>query len=164
MPRPAWMTIAEGQLGVTETAGPKSNPKILEWGKRVGRKLGIAYTDDATPWCGLFVGMCIAQAGLTPPDIAVRAKSWATWGDGLRTPCEGAVLVFERPGGGHVGFYVSERPDAFLVLGGNQGDKVSKAWIAKDRCVAMRWPSGVPVTGKRIVLAANGQPVSVNEA
>ena len=163
MPKPAWMVIAESQLGVTETAGPKSNPKIIEWGKRVGRKLGIAYTDDATPWCGLMVAYCVQAAGLVPPDIAVRAKSWAAWGRGLQKGCFGAVLVFERPGGGHVGFYCGERPDAYLVLGGNQGDKVSRAWIAKDRCVAIRWPDGVAIT-QPVLYARNGEPLSQNEA
>jgi len=163
MSKPPWMTFAEQQLGTAEVPGPGNNPKILQWAARLGSKLGIAYREDATPWCGVFVGMCIAAAGLQPPGIAVRAKSWALWGQELRTPCEGAVLVFERPGGGHVGFYAAERPDAYLVLGGNQGDKVSKAWIAKSRCIAIRWAPGVPL-GKRIVLAANGQPVSTNEA
>jgi len=75
----------------------------------------------------------------------------------------GAVLVFERPGGGHVGFYVGEDATAYHVLGGNQGDAVTIARIAKDRCIARRWPAGRPVIGKPVQMAAR-KPISTDEA
>jgi uncharacterized protein (TIGR02594 family) len=97
--------------------------------------------------------------------IGVRASSWATWGSPIQADrlAPGAILVFERPGGGHVGFYVGEDATTYSVLGGNQGDKVSIARVAKSRCVARRWPKGVAVIGKPIVLASAGA-VSTNEA
>jgi hypothetical protein len=73
------------------------------------------------------------------------------------------VLVFQRPGGGHVGFYVGEDATAYHVLGGNQGDAVTIARIAKARCVARRWPLGVKLTGKPVQLASNCGPLSRNE-
>lgn len=161
MTEPLWLRAAREQLGVRETAGPKSNPTILGWAKKVGRALGIAYTDDATPWCGLFVALCITQAKYTPPPIAVRAKVWADWGDPVK-PMLGAILVFERPGGGHVGFYVGEDATAYHVLGGNQSDAVTITRIAKDRCVAVRWPRGYPQT-QPVLLTASGK-LSTNEA
>ncbi|MEG8056929.1 hypothetical protein QP150_09490 [Sphingomonas sp. 22L2VL55-3] len=66
-------------------------------------------------------------------------------------------------GGGHVGFYVGEDATAYHVLGGNQGDTVSVARIAKDRCIARRWPSGRPVIGKPVQMAAR-KPISTDEA
>ena len=70
---PLWHGVAKAQIGIKEVPGPKSSPAILQWAGKVGRKLGVAYTDDATPWCGLFIAYCMTAAGQTPPDIAVRA-------------------------------------------------------------------------------------------
>jgi uncharacterized protein (TIGR02594 family) len=114
------------------------------------------------PWCGLFVAACVDEAGIKPAPIAVRASAWATWGSPLlpKELAVGAVLVFQRPGGGHVGFYVGEDATAYHVLGGNQGDAVTIARVAKSRCVARRWPLGVKLTGKPVQLASNGGPLS----
>lgn len=164
MTEPAWMTRARAALGVREVAGPANSPTIMGWAKRLGGAvLGMAYGADSIPWCGLFVAECVTGAGIKPPPIAVRAKAWASWG----APCPpqlGAVLVFERQGGGHVGFYAGETPTAYQVLGGNQGDAVSLALIAKARCIAIRWPVGHPETAHRVQLAATGAPLSTNEA
>ncbi len=161
---PAWMDMAVAKLGIRETPGPANNPTIMGWAKRLGVKvLGIVYNDDTTiPWCGLFVAEVMSEAGYLPPPIAVRAKAWATWGDEVQ-PCEGAVLVFQRQGGGHVGFMAGQTATAFRVLGGNQGDKVSYAWIARDRCIAARWPKNGPPHGDSLMVATSGQ-LSTNEA
>jgi hypothetical protein len=75
------------------------------------------------------------------------------------------VLVFERPGGGHVGFYAGESGASYRVLGGNQGDAVSHAWIAKARCIAVRWPPGVPAPAKPVKVVGFPQgELSRNEA
>ena len=164
---PAWLVAARAKLGTREAPGAANSPTIMGWAKRLGAKvLGIVYNADSVPWCGLFVAQCVSEAGLSPASIAVRAKSWATWGADLDADklAPGAVLVFERPGGGHVGFYVGERSDAYRVLGGNQGDAVTETWIAKSRCVARRWPRGVAVVGAPVQLASAGGPLSRNEA
>lgn len=139
---PAWLKIAKKWVGLKEYPGSASNPTILDWAKKVGSKiLGMNYTDDATPWCALFVSFIMTSVGVSPPAISVRASSWAKFGTGLSLPAPGAILVFQRPGGGHVGFYVSEDDTTYHVLGGNQGDSVSITKIAKERCVAIRWPN-----------------------
>lgn len=159
---------ARKKLGTREAAGPANSPTILAWAKRLGTKvLGMIYNADSMPWCGVFVAECMDEVGITSPLFAVRAKSWAAWGSNLRAErlAPGAVLVFERAGGGHVGFYVAEDAEAYHVLGGNQGDSVSIVRVGKDRCVAQRWPEGRPVTGKPIVIAEAGTAhVSRNEA
>jgi fatty acid/phospholipid biosynthesis enzyme len=80
------------------------------------------------------------------------------------------VLVFSRKvaGGyaGHVGIYVAEDASAFHVLGGNQGDAVSVARVAKDRCVAVRRPAfatALPASAKPYRVATGGA-LSTNEA
>jgi uncharacterized protein (TIGR02594 family) len=165
---PAWLAAARAKLGTREAPGAANNQTILGWAKRLGTKvLGLAYNADSVPWCGLFVAHCMAEAGLAPAPIAVRAKSWATWGANLRFDrlAPGAVLVFSRDGGGHVGFYVGEDDHAFHVIGGNQGDCVTITRIGRERCIAARWPRGEPVNGKPVRMTARpGQTLSKNEA
>ena len=129
--------------------------------------LGIIYNADDVPWCGVFVAQCLDEANIASPPFAVRARSWADWGANRRPErlAPGAVLLFEREGGGHVGFYVGEDDAAYHVLGGNQGDAVSIARIAKARLIASRWPEGVPVIGGPVRLPERaGGPISRNEA
>ena len=164
---PAWLTAARAKLGTREAAGIVNNGTIIGWAKRLGMKvLGIVYNADSVPWCGVFVATCMQEAGLPSAPIAVRAMAWATYGVRLRFErlAPGAILVFQRPGGGHVGFYVGEDAAAFHVLGGNQGDRVSVMRIARERCVAARWPTDVPVIGGPVIRPANSAPLSRNEA
>jgi len=164
---PEWLEAARAKLGTREAAGPANNPTILAWAKRLGTKvLGVIYNADSVPWCGVFAGACLDESGIDPPPFAVRAKSWATWGVTLRPErlAPGAVLVFERSGGGHVGFYVGEDAAAYHVLGGNQGDSVTIARIDQGRCIARRWPKGRPVIGKPVRLTSGGRPMSRDEA
>lgn len=144
-----WMTEARALIGTREVPGAANNPVIMAWGNRLGaRVLGIAYGADSVPWCGLFAAWCMHQAGLKPPAIAIRAKAWATWGQALplrAVPPVGAIAVFERQGGGHVGFVDSVNADGSLnILGGNQGDVVNVRRFGRDRLIALRWPAGVP--------------------
>lgn len=165
---PAWLRAARALVGTREAAGAANNATILGWAKRQGSKvLGMVYNADSVPWCGLFVAHCLAQDGIPAAPIAVRAKAWSTWGANLRAEslAPGAVLVFERPGGGHVGFYVGEDAVSYHVLGGNQGDRVSVMRLDKSRCIARRWPIGRPVVGRPVMMQAiAGVAVSSNEA
>lgn len=166
MQKPSWLQIAEKLIGTRQIKGPKHNPTIMGWIAKLGAKvLGVAVKDDETPWCGTFVAHCMFTAGITPPPIAVRASSWSTWGSNVRADrlAPGAVLVFQRPGGGHVGYYVAEDKEAYHVLGGNQNNEVNITRIAKARCVARRWPANVPVMGAPVWVAGKGA-VSQNES
>lgn len=166
---PAWLVAARALLGTREAAGAANNPTILGWAKRLGVKLlGIVYNADSVPWCGLFVAHCLRAGGvdLKPMKVGVRASAWARWGANLGPSVlsPGAILVFVREGGGHVGFYVGEDATHYHVLGGNQSDAVTVMRIAKGRCVARRWPRGWPVIAGPRHLHPDGAPVSRNEA
>lgn len=157
-----WLVTATSLLGTTEVSGYSSNPKIMSWAKKLGGWLTSFYKDDSIPWCGLFVAHCFNEHGIKGPKNPLSALAWADWG--VRTaPSLGALLVFKRKGGGHVGFYVGETDTAFLVRGGNQADKVSDTWIAKDRLVSVRWPEGYPTVHNPIYLTRSGK-LSTNEA
>ena len=117
------------------------------------------------PWCGLFVATVLRAAGMPEgfPSNPLSARAWGAWGE-MAEPVFGALLVFSRPGGGHVGFCHGEDRTHFHVLGGNQSNAVTVSRIARSRFLAARWPAGVPRTGRRIALGADGVPVSANEA
>ena len=161
MTEPRWLTIASGHIGTREITGPKHNAKIIGWLTRLKSWI----KDDETPWCGTFVAAVMQEAGLPYPKEFPRAKAWADYGSNLRTThlAPGAILVFSREGGGHVGFYVGEDATAYHVLGGNQSNAVNVTRILKNRCIATRWPKGEPVVGGPVRMAANGT-VSRNEA
>jgi len=140
----------------------------MSWVRSLGPKiLGIDVRDDETPWCGTFAAHVVSHAGFQPPQIAVRASSWDAFGEAVSKPYLGAIVRFQRPGGGHVAFLTGVSADGrlFRVLGGNQGNAVNETWIERGRCVAMRWPKGA---AKPIALApvldSAGAKVSTNEA
>jgi uncharacterized protein (TIGR02594 family) len=162
MTEPRWLGIARKYIGVREVPGPQHNQTIMGW----LRKLGSWIKDDETPWCGSFCAAVMQEAGLPYPNVYPRAKAWAEYGSRLQPHliAPGAILVFAREGGGHVGFYVAEDATHYHVLGGNQGNSVSVTRIAKARMIASRWPKGEPVRDKPVWVKANGLPVSENEA
>lgn len=147
--------------GVTEVTGVKHNPIIIEWAK----ELGISYRSDETPWCGLFMAIIMKRAGRQPVAEPLWARNWVNFGVPAPTPMLGDVLVFGRTGGGHVGIYVGEDAKNYFVLGGNQGNQVNVAKIAKKRLMEARRPAYIsaPTNIRRIFLNISG-PVSENEA
>lgn len=160
-----WVTTAEALLFTNEAPGTADNPRILRWAQDFGGWVASFYKKDSIPWCGLFVGHCMRingiHVGIQNP---LSALAWNKFGVKC-DPMYGAVMVFSRSGGGHVGFYVSEDRDAFHILGGNQSDTVNVTRISKSRFVGARWPSGYEyfMTPGRIYRTFTGQ-LSVNEA
>jgi len=164
MTEPVWLRYARTKIGIKEIKGPKHNSAIMGWIKALGRRLGITVTDDETPWCGTFVAHVMFENGFEPPPIAVRASAWGAWGSPLIKPALGAVLVFTRSGGGHVGLYVGEDSTAYHILGGNQSDSVSITRISKSRLGAIRWPPGITVPKAGTVQKSATGGLSENEA
>ena len=160
MSEPSWLKIARSYEGLKEIPGPRHNQTIIRW---LG-KLKAWWSDDETPWCGVFVAHCMQESWLPFPKFYMRAKAWSDYGLLLRRDrlAPGAILVFDRAGGGHVGFYVGEDAGHYFVLGGNQGNAVNVMKLGKSRLVASRWPKGEPVIGKPVYM--NGGSVSTNEA
>lgn len=160
MTKPAWLSTAEKLQGIKEIPGPKHNPTIVGW----LRDLNAWWSDDETPWCGTYVAHCLKEADLPIPKLWFRARAWADYGAVLRPDrlAPGAILVFGRQGGGHVGFYTGEDAGYYFVLGGNQSNGVNVMKLGKSRLIASRWPKGVPVIGGPVRLA--GGVVSTNEA
>lgn len=159
---PSWLEIAKRYVGLAEIPGKQHNPTIARW----LRELKAWWTDDETPWCGTFVAAVMREAGHPLPKAWYRAKAWLDWGIKLEKPTFGCIVVFDRKGGGHVGFVVGEdQRRRLLVLGGNQGNRVSVAPFELSRVAGYRWPISAimdpPITVPK--LASTGTS-SVNEA
>lgn len=160
-----WIVTAETLMFTKETPGAANNPRIMRWAKALGGWVASYYTADSIPWCGLFTAHCLAvnKIKITIQN-PLSALAWSKFGVPTE-PCYGAILVFTRSGGGHVGFYVSEDKEAYHVLGGNQANAVNVTRVAKSRFVGARWPSGYEnlKTPGRIYRTFDGQ-LSENEA
>lgn len=142
MSEQAWIAIARTYLGLAETPGRETTPTIRRW----LIELGAWWSDDETPWCGVFVAHCLQEAGIGPlPKAYYRALAWRDWGLPQRSPVLGSIIVYNggpsRPGAGHVGFAVGiDRLGRYLTLGGNQGNRVSIVPFEAGRAVAYRYP------------------------
>jgi uncharacterized protein (TIGR02594 family) len=175
-----WHARLAAAIGLAEKPGPGSTPRILDMARTVAAAhprldwIGAYYEDDDIPWCGLAVAWAVVEAGLMPPlPNPLAARSWGTWGRRLERPVPGAVLVFTRDGGGHVGLFEGEDATHYHVLGGNQGNRVSRAAIAKSRLLVddagrptgIRWPDGVALVADAAPAAGPaGLAVSTQEA
>lgn len=152
--------------GTTEIPGSASNPVIMAWAKEVG-VLGW-YPDDATPWCGLFMGVCAKRGGFPYDSELLSSLAWAKWGDHVNgnNAMLGDTLIFIRPGGGHVAFYIGESADKFLVFGGNESNTTTFEWISKSRLFAARrahWRIAQPSNVRKIYLNGVGAVAGTNE-
>ena len=169
LPKPyAWLAAEPGPriltefikvYGTSELKGPGSNPSILLWAKTIGLK--DSYKDDAIPWCGLAMAYVAAQAGweYAPRGNALWARNWLYWGNEAKVPMLGDVLVFSRGSSGHVAVYVGEDAEAYHVIGGNQGDRVSIARKPRARLLGARrcpWRINQPANVRRVFLDAGG--------
>lgn len=166
---PKWLEYARTMKWVHEVPGPNHSAEIIEWAVRLGGWIKAYVTNDEAPWCGLFMAHVFQRAlpALKRPANPLSAAAWGSWGVALSKPALGAVLVFKRPGGGHVGFYEGEDLTHYHVLGGNQANSVNVSRIAKNRLVAkgIRWPMGEPLpTGGPVKLTATGLRVTADEA
>lgn len=167
-PSLVWFQEARRLIGTREKPGKGDNPEILDWASDQGLK--TIYTGDDIPWCGLFVGHCVSSTldREATPSSLLSARAWERFGIPI-APTPGAIMVFWREsrgsGKGHVGFYAGEDDTgAFRILGGNQSDSVSLAWLGKDRFLGARWPATVPPPVPRSVRVTRTASLSWNEA
>lgn len=144
---PAWMAIAESELGQHEIAGSRHNPRILAYHATTS----LAATTDEVAWCSSFVNWVMRQAGHVGTNSAAAA-SWINWGKST-DPRYGAITVIKKNGAGHdartgstsgfhVGFFLRSDGTHFELLGGNQSDsvKVSRFSHGGYTIRAYRWP------------------------
>lgn len=143
-----WQAIdCAGQyLGMKEVPGHQSNPAILAM-----LKMDMQWPkDDATPWCSAFANWVAFNMGLERTK-SLRARSWLTVGTpvSLDEADGNTVVIFSRGRGkqpgpevinapGHVAFFLEYVHGSIHVIGGNQGDKVSKKRYPTSRVLGYR--------------------------
>jgi uncharacterized protein (TIGR02594 family) len=151
-----WISEAKSALGRHEA---RDRSWLMDWLKRDGRSLG---DPSKTPWCGDFVETCIRIGLPDEPLLGALginpywARNWLLFGQVVQ-PVTGAVLIFERGSGGHVGFAIGQDITHFYVLGGNQSDAVTIARIAKTRLLGARWPATFPPRPQRLPTMKPGE-------
>lgn len=158
---PLWLAAARRYIGVAEIPGKDTAPVISRWLKR----LGAWWDEDATPWCGTFVAACLDDVGLPRPQHWYRARAYLDYGTRIPAPVMGAITVFARTGGGHVGFAVGRNEHgALMILGGNQGDRVSIAAFDPARVLGYVWPEGAPLSSQPLAQFTGQFQLSQSEA
>tara|TARA_R110000772_G_scaffold8737_2_gene28925 strand:- start:5162 stop:5647 length:486 start_codon:yes stop_codon:yes gene_type:complete len=161
MNEPKYIKEARSFIGLQEIKGKKHSPTILGWLSN----LNAWWSDDETPWCGVFVAHCLNKYNYKIPKLYMRAKAWLDWGVEIPEPKHGCLVIFNRSGGGHVGFVVGkDYTGRLLVLGGNQGNKVSIAPFDTDRVVGYRMPEGFLLPMVNLEVISSNQITSMNEA
>ena len=151
-----WITEAKTALGRNEA---RDRTWLMDWLKRDGRSIG---DPSKTPWCGDFVETCIRMGLPDEPLLGALgtnpywARNWLLFGRDTK-PITGALLIFQRGTGGHVGFAVGQDETHFYVLGGNQSDAVTIARIAKSRLLGARWPATYPPRLQRLPTMKPGE-------
>ena len=139
---PYWLQNARKLINTSEIKGPKHNSQIVQF----WIDMKASFRDDETPWCGAFVGSVMARAGFAPYPAGASARAWLKFGNKLAKPAVGCIVVFWRgspsSGNGHVGLVVGrDTAGNLLVLGGNQGDRVSIKAFDNARVLGYVWPS-----------------------
>jgi uncharacterized protein (TIGR02594 family) len=150
MSKSNWTALdcASQYLGMKEVPGHGANPAILAMLKLDARWP----TDDAVPWCSGFVNWIAFNMGLERTK-SLRARSWLRVGKkvDLAEATGNCVVVFTRGRGaqpgpdvvnapGHVAVFDSldTANHRVWVVGGNQGDKVSRKAYPLNRVLGVR--------------------------
>ena len=158
MREPQYLSIARSYIGTKELTGRNDSPVLLGWWQRF--KAAWLY---GQPWCGLFVATCMHEAGVPYPPAFYRAKSWLDYGKDVGEPSLGCIVVFDRKGGGHVGFVVGkDHAGNLLVIGGNQKNMVRMDVFPQSRAIGYRLPYGVEF--QTLPTLSSNSPISENEA
>ena len=161
MREPKYLKYARSLIGTKEIKGSKHSPLIINW----LINLNAWWRDDETAWCGVFVGECLKKYNYKIPKLYMRAKAWLDYGAPIKTPVVGCLVIFERKGGGHIGFVVGQdHNDSLMVLGGNQGNKVNIRPFSRERVLGYRLPDGFWHEQKQLPTLASNAPLSENEA
>jgi uncharacterized protein (TIGR02594 family) len=135
---PKWLDIAMKEKGVKETPGAGSTSRIDEYLETVG------ISDDETPWCSAFMNWVMKEAGIKGT-VSPAAQSWMNWGESIREPKVGAIVVLERGSEkwmGHVGIVTGTFKGHISVLGGNQNNMVCETVYPMSKVLGYRWPRG----------------------
>lgn len=139
--------LAARFIGTKEFAGAVHNPLVVA----MLQLTAPGIHDDETPWCSAFLNW-IAWLLACPRSNSLAARSWLSVG----TPVFGGVarpgfhvVILKRGKGpqpgpevlaapGHVGFFDGFEGDDVWLIGGNQGNAVSRARFPRSSILGIR--------------------------
>lgn len=151
---PPWLQVAEGELGVHEIPGPRSEARIIEYHATTTLKA----TSDEVAWCSSDLNWIFIQVKIKGTNSAA-ARSWLKWGVRLGVPAFGCVAVLSRDGNqpahltreelttgnylpGHVGLWIGDvNANTIRLIGGNQNNSHSIANFPKSKVLGYFWPA-----------------------
>lgn len=132
-----WLELALKEIGTKEAPGAMNNPKVVKYyADATGHSL-----PDAVPWCAAFVQAMLHRSGWKGWGN-LMARGALRWGKSS-DPIPGAIVVFPRgrPPSGHVAIVEKVSGRTLHVVGGNQGDQVSRASYPLRTAIGFRWPT-----------------------
>lgn len=134
---PPWFLHAQTfeRAGIIEQPGKDAHPTIVSFFKYT--HLPAPYNmSDETPWCSAFICAVMEQCGVKSTKSAA-ASSWREWGQELKHPIIGCVVVLDH----HVTLYAGSVSDKrFAGLGGNQRNRVCTKLYNYSAVISYRWP------------------------
>ncbi len=104
---PAVLARAPQELGVHETPGPVSNPKVDAY-RAMDGLAGIHGDDSEVPWCAIFLNAMLRQRKLAGSALAM-ARSFSHWGKDCPVGTPGAVTVISSRRGRPAATFFSPR-------------------------------------------------------
>jgi uncharacterized protein (TIGR02594 family) len=101
-----------------------------------------------TEWCAAFVNAVLEESDIVSNNdhkYPLTARAFLQWGTKVTEPKPGDIVVFPRGNSswqGHVGFYLKTMEingvEYYLILGGNQSNKVSIVPYRASRALGIR--------------------------
>jgi uncharacterized protein (TIGR02594 family) len=137
-----WLEVTYQEMGQREIPGPANNSRILEYVSAVRSTENVQ--DDVVDWASAFVEWSLNQVHIAGPKT-MEPMDWLNWGRNIKVPERGCIVVFSFGGDlTHVGFYVNEDENNYLILGGNQSDEVRISNFPKIKARGFRMPLSLP--------------------
>jgi len=116
---------------LTAMAKASSNDLIVE----ARKYLGGNPTGWAADWCGKFLDMVLKKTGRRGGGNL--ARGYIKYGTRLAGPEVGAIAIFSRKGGGHVGIVTGIDSNGNpIIISGNHNDRVAVAIYPASRALA----------------------------
>lgn len=148
------MKLAKAFIGQSEGRDAQVLSSFIK--RFTGKNFNVA----TTPWCAAFVEAVLGQSGQKQLG-SFRAADFARYGNPTTAPQEGDIVVLKpqvKGASGHVGFYAGKDAKGnILVLGGNQGGKVSIIPYASSEVVSYRDVPTVEAVKKSVEIGGTAQ-------
>jgi uncharacterized protein (TIGR02594 family) len=123
--------VARSRQGLDAMAAVSSNELIAE----ARKYLGGNPTGWDSEWCGKFLDMILKKTG--HKGGGNLARGYINYGKRLAGPEVGAIAVFSRKGGGHVGIVTGIDSNGNpIIISGNHNDRVAIATYPASRALA----------------------------